>query len=238
MKQMFGSISANPGKTGTYYYSEFFKYYDIKAEYRSFKAADNYELENHLKKAIYAGFNVSMPFKSEVIKHLSISSPEVSSYNSCNTIKVLQDNLHGFNTDFAGVLKVISSISKEDFVLVLGNGAIGKMFTKVLKLKDIKFEIISPSLNNWDTRHQKCDVLINCTSMGTSIFDSPIEFINGIHTVYDLTFNGINLSKVCSSINYFPGVYFYKEVFLKQFLIHTNVSPDPDYFDYLTKKIE
>ena len=238
MKQMFGSISSNPGKTGTYYYSKFFKYYDIKAEYKSFKATDNYELENHLKKEAYAGFNVSMPFKSEVIKHLSIFSPEVSSYNSCNTIKVLQNNLHGFNTDYAGVLKVISSISKEDFVLVLGNGAIGKMFTKVLKLKDIKFEVISPSLNNWDTRHQKCDVLINCTSMGTSIFDSPIKFINGIHTVYDLTFNGLNLSKICSSINYFSGVYFYKEVFLKQFSIHTNVSPDPDYFAYLTKKIK
>ena len=238
MKQLFGSISASPGKTGTYYYSEFFKYYDIKAEYNAYKANNIYEFENYLKKEIHSGFNVSMPFKSEVIKHLSVFSPEVSNYNSCNTIKVLHNNLHGFNTDIAGVLKVLSSISKEDFVLVLGNGAMGKMFTKVLKLKDIEFEVISPSLNNWDSRHQKCDVLINCTSMGTSTLDSPIEFINGIHTVYDLTFKGINLRNVCSSINYFSGVFFYKEVFLKQFLIHTNISPDPDYFDYLTKKIE
>jgi shikimate 5-dehydrogenase len=237
MNQMFGSISASPGKTGTYYYSEFFKHYDIKAEYNSFKANDNYELEKYLKKEMYLGFNISMPFKSEVIRYLGIFSPEVSNYNSCNTIKVTREYLHGFNTDIAGVFKVLSSISKDDFVLVLGNGAIGKMFTKVLKLQDRRFEVISPSLNNWDSRHQKCDVLINCTSMGTSISASPIDFINGIHTVYDLAFNGINLSKISSSINYFPGIFFYKEVFLKQFLIHTNISPDPEYFDYLTEII-
>lgn len=238
MNQLLGSISAAPGKTGTYYYSEFFKYYDIKAEYNALKANSNYELESHLKKEIYSGFNVSMPFKAEVIRYLSVISPEVTNYNSCNTIKVSQGKLNGFNTDIAGVLKVLSSISKEDFVLVLGNGAIGKMFTKVLKLQDIKFEMISRSLNNWEKRHQKCDVLINCTSLGTSIFDSPIDLINGLHTVYDLTFNGINLRKICSSINYFSGVFFYKEVFLKQFLIHTDIAPDPDYFDYLTKIVK
>jgi len=238
MNQLFGSISATPGKTGTYYYSEFFKYYDINAEYNAFKANNNYELENCLNKEIYSGFNISMPFKAEVIRYLNVISPEVGEYNSCNAIRISHDNLHGFNTDIAGVLKVLSNISKEDFVLVLGNGAIGKMFAKVLKLQDIQFEVISRSLNNWDSRHQECDVLINCTSMGTSIMKSPIEIINGIHTVYDLAFSGMNLRNICSSINYFSGVFFYKEVFLKQFSIHTNISPDPDYFDYLTNLIK
>ena len=237
MKNLFGSISATPGKTGTYYYSEFFKYYDLDAEYRSFKADNLCDLENFLKNEDYSGFNVSMPFKLAVTKYLSFLSPEVSNYNSCNTIKVLGNHLQGYNTDINGVLKVIAGISKEDFVLVLGNGAIGKMFAKILKHSDIKFEVISPSLNNWEKRHQKCDVLINCTSLGTSILESPIEIVNGIHSVYDLTFKGMNLRKICSSINYFPGLFFYKEVFLSQFSIHTNISPDPDYFDYLTKII-
>ena len=38
MKKLFGSISTNPGKTGTYYYSEFFKHYDIEADYETLKA--------------------------------------------------------------------------------------------------------------------------------------------------------------------------------------------------------
>jgi shikimate dehydrogenase len=238
MKKLFGSISINPGKTGTYYYSEFFKYYGVEAEYETLKAENPYELENCLKREEFSGLNVSMPFKSKVIEHLSFISPEVSNYNSCNTLKLVDHNLEGFNTDIDGVLHVVSKIAKDDFVLVLGNGAIGKTFTKVLKSKEIHFEVISPSLGNWENRHQRCDVLINCTSMGTSIMKSPIEIVNGIHTVYDLTFSGINLRNICSSINYFSGIFFYKEVFLKQFSIHTNISPDPDYFDYLTNSIK
>ena len=78
MKNLFGSISATPGKTGTYYYSEFFKYYDLDAEYRSFKADNLCDLENFLKNEDYSGFNVSMPFKLAVTKYLSFLSPEVS----------------------------------------------------------------------------------------------------------------------------------------------------------------
>jgi shikimate dehydrogenase len=235
MIQLFGSISSYPGSTGTYYYSRFFKYYGINAEYNSFKANNLNEVQNYLANNSYSGFNVSMPFKLQVTKYLDFSSSEVDYYNSCNTIKIQKNELHGFNTDIDGVLKIVSGISQSDYVLVLGNGAMGKMFAKALQFKNIEFKVISPSLNNWDTRHQKCDVLINCTSLGTSIPDSPIDLLNGIHTVHDLAFNGSNLRKICDSINYFSGIFLYKEVFLKQFLIHTNISPDLEYFDFLTK---
>ena len=235
MIQLFGSISSSPGSTGTYYYSRFFKYYGINAEYNSFKAINLNEVQNYLANNSYSGFNVSMPFKLQVTKYLNSSSSEVDNYNSCNTIKVKNNELYGFNTDIDGVFKIVSRILQSDYVLVLGNGAMGKMFAKVLKNKNIEFKVISPSLNNWDTRHQKCDVLINCTSLGTSIPGSPIDLLNDTHSVYDLTFNGMKLQKICGSINYFSGIFLYKEVFSKQFLIHTNISPDLEYFDYLTK---
>ena len=235
MTQLFGSIASNPGNTGAYYYSSFFKYYGINAEYTPLKAKNLIELESYLSNKSYSGFNISMPFKPHVIKFLNSSSSEVDKYNSCNTIKVEKNELHGFNTDLNGVLKIASDISNQDYVFVLGNGAMGKMFALALQAKQIDFKVISPSLNNWHTRHQKCDVLINCTSLGTSILKSPIDSINGTHTVYDLTFNGFNLQKICASINYFPGIFFYKELFVKQFLIHTNISLDLEYFDYLTE---
>jgi len=235
MIQLFGSISSSPGSTGTYYYSKFFKYYGINAEYNSFKASNLNEVQNYVANKSYSGFNISMPFKPQVIEYLNFISPEVSDYNSCNTIKIQKNGLHGFNTDIDGVFKIVSDISQSDYVFVLGNGAMGKMIAKTLKFKDIRFKVISPSLNNWEVRHQKCDVLINSTSLGTSILGSPIDLVNGIHTVYDLAFHGIDLQKICASINYFSGILFYKEVFLKQFFIHTNISPDAEYFDYLTK---
>ena len=235
MIQLFGSISASPGSTGTYYYAKFFKHYGINAEYTSLKANNLNEVQDYVANKSYLGFNISMPFKPQVIEYLNFISPEVNEYNSCNTIKIQKNGLHGFNTDIDGVLKIVSNVSQTDYVFVLGNVAMGKMFAKTLKFKDIRFKVISPSLNNWEMRHEKCDILINCTSLGTSNLNSPINSVNGIHTVYDLTFNGINLQKICDSINYFSGILFYKEVFLKQFLIHTNIPPDAEYFDYLTK---
>jgi shikimate dehydrogenase len=233
--ELFGSVSASPGTTGKYYYSEFFKYYDLRATYEPLKANDLREVECFLANNLYSGFNVSMPFKSQVIKYLDFADPDVGVYNSCNTVKSQQNKLYGYNTDIYGVIKIIDSISQRDFVVVLGNGAIGKMTAAVLKFRNIKHEVVSPSLGNWNKRHQKCDILINCTSLGTSIPESPVDKINGAHSVYDLTFKGYELQKKCTFINYYSGIYFYKEVFLNQFLLHTDIAPDAEYFDYLTK---
>jgi shikimate dehydrogenase len=234
MNQLFGSISSSPGTIGKYYYSEFFKYYGIIAQYDSMKATDIKEVRNFLENKLYSGFNISMPFKTQIIRHLDAIDHDVSFYNSCNTIKFQESKLHGYNTDIYGVLKIVDSVCQNDYVLVLGNGAVGKMIAKVLMLRNIGFEVISRSLNNWNKRHQRCDVLINCTSLGTSVLESPINEILGTHSVYDLTFQGHELQKKCTSINYFSGIFFYKEVFLKQFELHTNILPDPEYFDFLT----
>ncbi len=235
MIQLFGSISSNPGTIGKYYYSEFFKYYGINAKYDSVKAGDIKEAISFLENNLYSGFNISMPFKSQIINYLDYAAPDVSLYNSCNTIKFQDNELHGYNTDIFGALKIVDSIAESDYVVVLGNGAMGKMIAKVLQHRNIEFEIISRSLSNWDKRHQSCDVLINCTSLGTSVLESPINEILGTHSVYDLTFKGYELQKKCKSIKYFSGIFFYKEVFLKQFMFHTSISPDAEYFDFLTR---
>ena len=235
MIQLFGSISSSPGTIGKYYYSEFFKYYGINAKYDSMKATDIKEARSFLDNKLYSGFNISMPFKSQIINLLDFVAPDVSLYNSCNTIKLQDKELHGYNTDICGVLKIVDSLSQSDYVLVLGNGAIGKMIAKVLKHRNIEFEVISRSLSNWDKRHQRCDVMINCTSLGTSVLESPINEIMGTHSVYDLTFKGYELQKKCTSIKYFSGIFFYKEVFLQQFMLHTSIPPDAEYFDFLTE---
>ena len=235
MIQLFGSISSSPGTIGKYYYSEFFKYYGISAKYDSMKATDIKEARSFLDNKLYSGFNISMPFKSQIINLLDFVAPDVSLYNSCNTIRLQDKELHGYNTDICGVLKIVDSLSQSDYVLVLGNGAIGKMIAKVLKHRNIEFEVISRSLSNWDKRHQRCDVMINCTSLGTSVLESPINEIMGTHSVYDLTFKGYELQKKCTSIKYFSGIFFYKEVFLQQFMLHTSIPPDAEYFDFLTE---
>jgi shikimate dehydrogenase len=237
MLKLFGSISNSPGKTGKYYYSNYFRYYDIDAEYHPFKADDMEEVLSCLSNKYFSGFNISMPFKQQVIKYLDVPSQNVNYYNSCNTIKVINGKLHGFNTDINGVYKFISNVLKTDYVILLGNGAMGKTFAKVLNEYGIRYKIISRSLNNWETRHEKCDVLINCTSLGTSLDVSPVNLLNVNRAVFDLAINGMKLREMSKSLNYMSGLEFYKCIFLEQFLIHTSVSPDPEFFDYLTISI-
>lgn len=237
MTQYFGSIASIPGKTGKYYYSQFFKYYKIEAKYIPLKAKNTDELLTHLSKNQFSGLNISMPFKQQVIKYVHILSQDVKVYNSCNTIKIIDGELQGFNTDINGVLKIISSISKTDYVILLGNGSMGKTFAKAFNQHEINYSVISPSLNNWDKRHSKCDILINCTALGTSLDLSPVNFVNATRVVYDLAINGSKLAKMCKSVRYVSGLSFYKDVFLEQFLIHTSIKPDEDYFDHLSKLV-
>jgi shikimate dehydrogenase len=234
----FGSIASSPGKTGKHYYSKFFQYYKIDAEYIPLKADNVDELLKHLLITKYSGLNISMPFKQQVIKYLQVASQDVDFYNSCNTVKIFDGRLSGFNTDIKGVLEIISTLLKNDHVIVLGNGSMGKTFAKALTQYGYSHTVISKSLNNWDKRHTKCDVLINCTSLGTSSNLSPIDYVNASRVVYDLAIHGVKLSQMCKSVKFVSGLSFYKDVFLEQFYIHTNIRPDEDYFDYLTKLIE
>ena len=234
MIKHFGSISISPGKIGSYYYSKFFERHNIYADYNSFKAIDMQEVLNYLLNNQYSGFNISMPYKQQVIKYLNVRSQEVDLYNSCNTIKTVNGELKGFNTDINGVLNIISSIFKNEYIIVLGNGAMGKTFVKVFEEFGMNYTVSSPSLNNWEFRHKKCDVLINCTSLGTSLDISPVQSVNATRAVFDLAINGSKLREMCKSVSYTSGLVFYKEVFLEQFFIHTGIRPDPDYFDHLT----
>jgi shikimate dehydrogenase len=238
MLKYFGSIASSPGKTGKYYYSRFFQHYRIEAEYNPFKAESIDEVLEYLSYNQNSGFNISMPFKQRVINYLKVTSQNVDHYNSCNTIKIIDGELNGFNTDINGVLKIVSSLRKNDYVILLGNGTMGKVFAKALTEHEINFSISSPSLNNWDNRHENCDVLINCTSLGTSLNVSPVDFVNVNREVFDLAINGTKLREMCKSVSYVSGISFYREVFLEQFFIHTGIQPDRDYFDYLTKLID
>ena len=98
----------------------------------------------------------------------------------------------------------------------------------------LNFKVFAPSLANWDERHIASTVIINCTPFGTANTESPLESLIGVNKVFDLTFNGKELAKQSSKVEYYSGVFFYKEVFLQQFQLYTGIIADPEMFDYFT----
>jgi shikimate 5-dehydrogenase len=219
------SLSKYPGKQGKYYYTEFFKLYNIDAVYEPI-GTDN--IEASLKEALeegVCGISVSMPYKQEVIKYLDELDISVLEHDTCNTIVVDNGTLRGYNCDYAGAEYVLRDIKLMDTVTVLGAGSMGSMIFKILK-HDAR--LVSPRLGNWSDRHEPASVVINCTNQGTVTTNSPLDYIpDGCRLIIDLTVNDCELANQAKSlsIKYLSGQEFYKYQFLNQFKCYTGIEP-------------
>lgn len=227
MTKQFVSISKNPGKIGKFFYNYFFKKYNIDAIYNPL-ASDN------LKKTLenlndVDGISVSMPFKKEVIDFLNFKNELVEQYQSCNTIKIVNNEKYGYNTDYYGMKYVLSKINKSDKISLLGDGSIATMF----KFNLTKYEQYSRKYNNWDKKNTPTDVVINCTPLGNIGKEKLFEKLPNCKVVIDLSFNNLELSKQTKNIGatYISGIDFYKFTFINQFKIYTNISIPEKEFD-------
>jgi shikimate dehydrogenase len=232
----FYSLSKFPGLFGKYYYTKFFEYYNIDAVYNPIGVNDLYPLIKDLMISGADGISVSMPYKKEVLKYLDSTNICALEYQSCNTILNTNNGYEGYNTDIYGCKLFLEYFEKN--TIILGNGSIGNMLSTIANKNNLEHNLCSRSLNNWDERHNDCDVLINCTAMGTIDTKSPIENIPiSCKVVLDVSLKENDLYKKCldSNVKYISGLEFYKKQFCKQFQIYTSIDPDMEYFDYLTK---
>jgi shikimate dehydrogenase len=67
------------------------------------------------------GFNVTLPFKNEIMKYLDSISPEAEAVQAVNTVSVDGRQLAGYNTDIGGFL---NSFEKETGVAITGKRAV------------------------------------------------------------------------------------------------------------------
>ena len=231
------SISEYPGTTGSYYYNTFFKIHNIDATYSPVKATvDTFEQTlNELKSKGAAGISVSMPFKHLVLKYLDSKSLDVVTYQSCNTVLNTDGFLTGYNTDLVGVMTSVADIKYYEKTLILGNGCMGRMFYKYMKSLGYKgVKLLSRNLDNWEDRHKVCDVLINCTALGTVNNNSPVDRLDDdTRLVIDLSIKTGRLHEQSleKSIEYLSGMEFYKNQFIKQFFIYTGIKVSEDDFN-------
>lgn len=220
------SLSKYPGKNGQRYYTQFFKNYKINATYEPL-GTDNLKesINTALTENVY-GISISMPYKQEVIQLLDVVDKLVERYDSCNTVVNRNGKLYGYNTDLMGVIHVSNFIPMNCNVSILGNGCMASMFKQYLGNANIVTNY-SPSLGNWDLRNQSTDVIINCTPYGTIDSSSPYEFIpKDTKTVIDLAINSGVLANQAkeNGITYISGKDFYKQQFIKQFEIYTEIQ--------------
>lgn len=142
------------------------------------------ELGVFLTQSDVHGFNVTIPYKKQVIPFCDELSPKAKKLRAVNTIVRRDDGtLIGHNTDYFGFETMLKhsglSVSGKK-VLVLGSGGASATAVAVLNDKGADTVVISRSgENNYNnlTLHQDCKVIVNATPVGMypNVSESPID---------------------------------------------------------------
>lgn len=152
------------------------------------------------------GFNVTIPYKQDIIKYLDEIDEDANTIGAVNTIKILKEGkLKGYNTDIYGFENSLRPLLHSHIkkALILGTGGASKAIAFVLKKNDIYCNFVSRNPTNPQTiSYDDLDVrviskhhlIINCTPVGTfpNIESSPgipYEFLGDKHFLFDLVYN-------------------------------------------------
>jgi len=168
--------------------------------YNNYEITNINEVINLIREKNIIGLNVTIPYKTEIIKILDQIDDRAKAIKAVNTIKIENNKITGYNTDIIGFEKSISPLIKErKKALILGNGGSSKTVQYVLNKKRIDYTVISrngnknyQNINKEDIFNNK--IIINTTPLGMfpnieSCPDIPYEHINKEHLVFDLIYN-------------------------------------------------
>jgi shikimate dehydrogenase len=154
------------------------------------------------------GLNVTIPYKTEVIKFLDRIDPEAKEVGAVNVLKIKRSKdkifLSGFNSDTYGIRETLLPFLSGNLAnaIVLGTGGSSKAVCHVLKKINVKYTLISrdrkqgcmtysdisPGMLN-NTR-----LIINTTPLGmypdiNSKPDLKYDLLNEKHILFDLVYN-------------------------------------------------
>ena len=152
------------------------------------------------------GFNVTIPYKKDIISLLDEVDDTAKSIDAVNTVLIANNGrLKGFNTDIYGFKKSFLPLLKpvHQKALILGTGGASRAIEFVLNKLNIEHKFVSrnPSEENQITYSELTNelmnefkIIINCTPLGThpdidKCPDIPYQFLTSDHLLYDLIYN-------------------------------------------------
>jgi len=120
-----------------------------------------------LKALNFKGFNITIPYKNDVIKYVDEISTEASFIGAVNTVKIIENKLYGYNTDVEGFVNSFKEEAGTGFtnkkVAIIGAGGaaraiaigvaydrakkitlINRTLSKAIQIADIIINNISP----------------------------------------------------------------------------------------------
>jgi len=176
---------------------------------------ENYPLTNleHFQKLLSEepylfGLNVTIPYKSLIIKFLDILDHEAEEIGSVNVIKIKRSNgdivLSGYNSDIIGIRDSLMPFITPQVrsAIVLGTGGSSKAVYYVLKMLGLKISLVSRKRASGILTYSDLDfglisnteLIVNTTPLGMypDIEGKPdinYDLLSDKHILFDLVYN-------------------------------------------------
>lgn len=154
------------------------------------------------------GFNVTIPYKTDIINFLDQISPESSEIGAVNVVKIKRRGektiLAGFNSDITGIRDSLGPYLNNGInsALILGTGGSSKAVCFVLRKIGIKVYLVSRerksdliSYSDIDSDLlNECKLIVNTTPLGMypnidTFPDIDYKLLGKEHILFDLVYN-------------------------------------------------
>lgn len=153
------------------------------------------------------GFNVTIPYKTAILKMLDSIDPEAAVIGAVNTVKIENGKLQGFNTDVFGFEKSLQNFLNQNNPrikngLILGTGGASKAVQFVFKKKQIHFTLVSRTTRENSILYKDLNpshfagelIIVNTTPLGMQPLENlcppiPFELLGERHLMFDLIYN-------------------------------------------------
>lgn len=155
------------------------------------------------------GLNVTIPYKTDILKYIDETSPDIESIGAVNVLKINhkegRTQIIGYNSDVYGIRESLIPHTKDrklNNALVLGTGGASLAVQYVLLNMGIKFSLVSRNKKKGVITYeqispviiQKTDIIVNTTPLGMfpdtdKAPDINYSMLNGKHILFDLVYN-------------------------------------------------
>ena len=127
----------------------------------------------------FAGFNVTMPCKAAVIKHIDELSPAAHLMGAVNTVTREGDRLIGHNTDGAGLLRSVTergfNVAGADVTVIGAGGAGSAVYTQAALDGAGKISVFKRANSSFEASSKKIAALCEHTGVNLTLTDVADE---------------------------------------------------------------
>ena len=204
----FGLIGKKLGHSfSARYFAEKFEREGLQdCDYSLYELPEIECVKEFMLKPNLVGFNVTIPYKQQVIPYLDDLHPQAAEVGAVNCVRIEPDGRKiGYNTDVDGVRVSLNKLlggDKVESALILGTGGAAQAVDYVLRERGIELKVVSRDKSRGDLTYDDLSqdvmsahrLIINASPVGMfpACDDAPAipyAMLSSSHYLFDLVYN-------------------------------------------------